>query len=64
MTDTTAVETTTSISAELGKAAVRATAQTAVEMAAAVALLAAAGAVINVVEKRRAKKAAKNTESK
>jgi hypothetical protein len=56
MSDTITAEATTSIASELGKAVVRASVQTALEMTAAVALLAAGGFVANKVQERRAKK--------
>jgi hypothetical protein len=63
MSDTTkTVETAKHIGAELGKAAAKATVQTAVEMAAATALLVTVGLVANKVQERRAKKAASQQE--
>jgi hypothetical protein len=57
MTDTTAAEATKDVAVELGKAVVRASVQTAVEMTAAIAVLAAGGFVAQKVQARRAKKA-------
>lgn len=56
MSDTTTVEAAKDVAVELGKVAAKAAVQTAVEVTAAVALLAAAGFVAQKVQDRRAKK--------
>lgn len=57
MSDTTTTEAAKTVATELGKIVVKTTVQTAVEVTAAVALLAAVGFVATKVQERRAKKA-------
>lgn len=58
MTDTATTEAVANVAKEIGKFAVKSAAQTAVEVTAATAILLATGYVYNVVQTRRAKKAA------